>query len=109
MKTDTSLDDILKPIAGLILLIPGFCLLIAASAVWRGYVLSILWGWFMVPAFGLPALTVPLAIGLSLVVGFLTAHRLKKDKDFEWGWAIGNMIFAPAMVLLIGWIVTRFM
>lgn len=109
MKTDTTLDSILKPIAGLILIIPGFCLLIAAAAVWRGYVLSILWSWFIVPAFGLPALTVPLAIGLSLLVGFLTAQRLKKDKDFDWGAAIGHLIFGPAMVLLIGWCVTRFM
>ncbi|MCU4119322.1 hypothetical protein [Variovorax sp. N23] len=109
MKTDTALDDILKPIAGLVLVVPGVILLIAASATWRGYVLSILWGWFMVPAFGLPGLTVPLAIGLALVIGFLTERSAKKKEDFDWGIAIAQLIFSPAIALLIGWIVTRFM
>ena len=29
------------------------------SVIWNGYVLSILWGWFFVPALGLPPLSIP--------------------------------------------------
>lgn len=107
MKNDTTLDSILKPIAGILLVVPGVALLIGASAMWRGYVLSILWAWFIVPTFGLPALSIPFAIGLALVVGFLTASNAKK-KDFEWLNAIGVLVLGPAMTLLMGWIVTRF-
>lgn len=37
----------------------------------RGLVISILWGWFAVPLFGLPAIGIAYAIGLStLLAGF---------------------------------------
>lgn len=39
-----------------------------------GYVLSVLWGWFIVPTFGLPLLTIPVAIGVMLVVAYLEAN-----------------------------------
>ena len=42
----------------------------AGASVVNGITLSIIWGWFMVPIFGLPALNVPQAIAVTLVVGF---------------------------------------
>lgn len=91
-----------------ILAIFGIPVLLAASAVWRGFTLSILWGWFIVPLFGLPALSIPFAIGLSLVVGFLSqqAHQAHSDKD--WGQVCLIAALYPALALLIGWIVTKF-
>ena len=107
MKHDTTLDSILKPIAGFFLLVPAVGALIAFSAMWRGYVLSVLWAWFIVPTFGAPELSIPFAIGLALVVGFLTASNAK-GKEFDWLNAIGQLVFGPAMALLMGWIVTKF-
>jgi len=46
--------------------------IMVVSCLLRGWVLSILWRWFMVPTLGLPALSVPQAIGIALVVGMLT-------------------------------------
>lgn len=85
------------------------------SACWSGYVLSILWGWFMVTTFALPPLTIPAAIGMSLIVGYLT-HQIKdedvdNDKDFK-ETMIRAIIIAtikPAFALLVGWIITLFM
>lgn len=85
----------------------GWIALTAASSVWRGYVLSILWGWFIVRAFGLPALNIPLAIGLSLTVGFLT-QRLRQEKEST-HFVIGVATLAPAVSLFMGWIVTKFL
>ena len=48
--------------------------IMVVSCLLRGWVLSILWRWFMVPTLGLPALSVPQAIGIALVVGMLTHH-----------------------------------
>lgn len=49
--------------------------------IWRGYVLSILWRWFIVVPFGAPILTVPQAIGVAIVVSFLISRRASSDKD----------------------------
>ncbi|TSC81867.1 MAG: hypothetical protein G01um101420_780 [Parcubacteria group bacterium Gr01-1014_20] len=43
----------------------------ALSSLLRGWVLSILWGWFMVPTFGLPELGVVPAIGMMFTITFL--------------------------------------
>lgn len=81
------------------------------SVIWDGYVLSVLWGWFAVPAFGLPALSVPMAIGVSLVVAAMTNHRTGKEaKDDEAGF-VAILTFAllkPTVALLLGWIVKSF-
>lgn len=47
----------------------------------RGLVLQALWGWFIVTTFGLPELSLVEALGLSLVVGFLTMHIDNDDPD----------------------------
>ena len=93
----------------------GLPVLIALSALWRGYVLSVLWGWFVVPAFGLPALSVPLAIGLSLIVSFLTMHKTgneaEKDRELSEAFIHSVVVAAlvPAFVLFAGWVVTKFL
>lgn len=56
-----------------------FVLLILSSVV-NGLVLKIMWEWFVADTFGLPSLTIPLAIGLSIVVGFLTYQDSTTDK-----------------------------
>ena len=94
-------------------LIISFFGLAFLGAIWRGYAFSILWGWFIVPIFGLPVLSIPLAIGLSMVVSFLTYQfihtvddRSVKDKAIE-GISLG--ILHPAFALFFGWIVTLFL
>jgi hypothetical protein len=77
-----------------------------------GYVLSVLWGWFLVPLLGLPEITISGAIGIAIIVGYLT-HQTQptedesfRDRMFE---AIGMAIFKPTFVLFIGWLVTFWM
>ena len=95
------------PALVIVLAILGFPTLIIVSSIWRGYVLSILWAWFLVPAFGLPVLSIPSAIGLSLVVSMLTNHRTGREVE-EKGriWTTLSLPFAgPALFLLCGWVV----
>lgn len=82
------------------------------SAIWSGYVLTVLWGWFIVPLFGLPALSLVYAIGLSLVVGYLT-HQLTPTSGKEVneylmtaGW---YAFIKPLVFLGVGFVVTLFM
>ena len=59
--------------------------LMVYAATLNGWALSKLWAWFIVSTFGLSALSIPAAIGLSLVVGYLT-QTLKPDKDKKPYW-----------------------
>lgn len=92
-----------------------FFLLFAApfSFVVRGWVLGTLWAWFIVPVFHLPALRIPYAIGLSLLVGMLTHQTSdceeKKRTTSEHLWRVLAVSFVgPLMILGIGWLVRLF-
>lgn len=91
-----------------------FLLLATLSCIWRGYVLTVLWSWFMTPTFGLPALAVAPAIGLALVVSSLTYQfDAANDQDGDFtsriSKAVGQVLLVPAMALGFGWIVRLFM
>lgn len=85
------------------------------GAVWSGFVLSVLWGWFVVPTFGAPILNIPAAIGIAGIVSYLTrsSHKEKtKDDGDPLGRAIiaiGEMLLLPAFSLSFGWLVHLFM
>jgi hypothetical protein len=54
------------------------------SIIINGWVLAMMWGWFVVPTFNLSQISIPEAIGISLIIYFLIMHsdvRFKfKDK-----------------------------
>ena len=90
--------------------------LIALGAMWSGYVLTILWGWFVVPTFGMPPLALVPAIGLAVVVGYLTHQytpkAAKPEGDGKWdetGRVTAHMLLRPAFTLLMGWVVKQWM
>jgi len=85
--------------------------ILAIATIWRGYVLSVVWGWLVVPMFGFPPITLLGAIIISLVVGFLVYqhNNCKKADNNEFGTAIGIAFIWPLMVLGIAWVVKLFM
>jgi len=79
------------------------------APVWSGFVLSILWGWFLVPAFHLPQITIPLAIGISLVIGMLTYQVSAQEPDKTYTKrSITIAIVYPLLLLIFGAIVHIF-
>lgn len=75
----------------------------------NGWALFKLWGWFIVP-FGLPPLSIPWAIGVAIVVGFLTTHSIPKgQKEDDISLALVVMFVRPLISVFIGWIVYSFM
>jgi hypothetical protein len=81
------------------------------AAIINGWVLSLLWLWFIVGIFGLPALSIPQAIGISLIVGFLTPQAIsstklpkKEDGTTDYVPAI-TALLRPFIMLLWGWFV----
>ena len=76
---------------------------------------SILWGWFIVSTFHAQPLTVIEAIGVSLVVGFLTVSYPKasttepRPQSLLLMEAIGFGILLPILSLGVGWVIHLFM
>jgi MFS family permease len=96
-------------LAGVALLGFLFVGVLIIGSIIRGWALSYLWEWFIVP-FGLPTLGIAHAIGISMVVAFLT-HELNSNSDegAEIGRAIGIAMIYPFIALLFGYIVHSFM
>lgn len=79
----------------------------AAGAIWGGIVLKALWAWFVVPTFGLPDLSLRVAIGVGLVASFLT-HQYVPTKDEDLPQAIIHEFFYPLIALVMGLVVRLF-
>lgn len=91
-----------------ILAILGFLALMPLASIIRGYCLSILWFWFLCPL-GVPEINIPLAIGISMIVGMLTYENPKKDKEDTAKTLIVQSLLLPIIILFFGWIVHLFL
>lgn len=89
----------------------GYIALLAATITLNGFAVSVLWGWFIVTTFGLVALTIPQTIGMGLVVSYMTVRTPKKGETDgrNFGETVAVALAKPAIFLLIGWIVTKFL
>jgi len=89
----------------------GAIIVVVAASILNGWVLSVMWGWFVVTAFNAPPLSVPAAIGVGMVVSFLTAKRQTESKKGGWEDLTGELLFAvfyPLAALALGYIVYLF-
>lgn len=86
----------------------GVAVTVVISTIFSGYALSVLWGWFIAPVFHLPQLSIPVAIGLALVVGFMTKQVNWNDGDEKGYKELVCSLVKPAFALLIGWIVKQY-
>jgi hypothetical protein len=82
--------------------------IVSALIVLNGWVLSILWGWFIVPLFGLPVLSIPYAIGMALIVGMFKGQTKDLSNDDEKVAVVAKIFLFPFIALFIGWIVKGF-
>ncbi len=87
---------------------PAF-LMWPAIKLFFGGALSKLWAWFIVKTFGLPALTIPAAIGLAMVVNYLTQRfDPAKNDDPYWKDLVRSVVIStlkPLFALGFGAIV----
>lgn len=93
--------------------IAGALLLLPLVALLHGWVLTILWGWFVVSTLHVPSLTLFPAIGISLVLGFLiyvpTPERPDDTVRQAFTRAFGLLIGRPLTYLAVGWLVHEIM
>ncbi len=87
-------------------------LMLIAYAICNGYVLMVLWGWFIVPTFHLPVLTITTAIGLAMVVSYVTYYPNTSDNGNTGRTESGmnNLgLLKPLFALMFGAVVHHYM
>jgi hypothetical protein len=90
----------------------SFAVYMVFASILRGWVLSILWSWFVVPM-GAPVVGITHAIGISMVVSFLTYQHIDNDSDksgIETTIALClSGLIQSVLALGLGWVVHSFM
>lgn len=90
----------------------GVIILAVIGYMANGFMLMILWSWFVVPLFGLPQLSIPYALGLALLSRSLL--ELERDNSEErstselWLELFSVALLRPGVTLLLGWIFQSF-
>jgi hypothetical protein len=99
-------DEVIKG-AAFILLILSMPLLVFVGAIVQAYVISMLWGWYIVPFFGAKHLPLVFAFGICLLFQYLCPvnHPTDERKLSE---KLSYAMARPLLVLLFGYIGTFF-
>lgn len=84
-------------------IVAGLPLLLLVSSCVNGWVLTKLWAWFMVPIFHLPALTLWPAIGVAMVIRFLTYQDTNNKRGI--GESVALAVIQPIVSLGFGWLI----
>jgi hypothetical protein len=85
----------------------GIGVLIVLSVLVNGWVAAVLWGWFVVPLFGLPAINIAQACGVGMTINMLTGQKSTQKTD-DWASVMATAFFVPLLLLGVGWIVHLF-
>ena len=86
--------------------------IIAIATVVRGWAISVLWGWFIIPIFNSPVLSVGEGIGLSLMVSVFSVGNTAKREDSKSFalWIIQSGVASTISLgtfVLLAWIVAQ--
>jgi len=87
----------------------GHLVLSALAITYNAYVMTILWAWFIVATFGLPVLSVPVAVGVVAIAAlFKSVNRDNADREdaIVFGHTFGFL--KPTACLAVGWVALKF-
>lgn len=90
--------------------------LVFAGAFLRAWVFTVLWGWFIVPAFGAAPLDFWTGVAIFLGIGLVrvapytqldtTTDPIEKRKRYSH--FISQTVFVPLLTLFFGWLIHTF-
>lgn len=87
----------------------AFLLLIPILIIWDGFIISMIWNWFMPKIFGLVSLSIPQALGLSLMASVLVGRgRDSRSEDEDPMVTILKPFLIGLIALVMGAIVQMF-
>ena len=76
---------------------------LALNGGFEGIAVMYLWRWYVVPVFGLPALSIVQALGISIIVGCVT-HQTNTQPSKVEPKAVLVAVFNPLAYLACGWL-----
>ena len=96
--------------------IPILLILLVPVVLLNGWMLKTMWGWFIVPTFGLKVLSIGQALGVSMVASLFTiGHRVTAFSDTR---SDGNknarveklvgLVLSYPIILLMGWVIKTY-
>lgn len=110
-KIETS-DGVGAKAAALIFVLLLTIASVSVGAMVAGYVLHVLWGWFVAPLFGVPVITIAQALGLMLVVRSFVGLKYTPQTDKPYSTLLAEATLRPlvvgAVVLGVGMVVKGF-
>lgn len=87
-------------------------LMVPFAMAWRGYVLSLVWAWFVMPL-GVPAIGIAHAIGLSMTIAVFAKQERETKEEKSFLVLVVRMVMkavlVPLVVLAFAAIVHEFM
>lgn len=89
----------------------GWFIWAVVGIIFRGYTLATLWAWFIVPTFFMaPVLSIPVAIGVNLILAFITKQvGVAKDEKLTKAQERAMPVGVSLAVLAVGYVVKCFM
>lgn len=84
-------------------LFSSFVLLFLIASILEGFVLSYLWEWFVVPL-GLRSISILHAIGICVLLDFITYHYYDYKRSAEVGFMISiiYILIRPVVTMIVG-------
>jgi hypothetical protein len=92
---------------GCLFVVPAALLGGVAVFLYRGWALSLAWGWLAVPLLELRPLGIGTAAAALLLVESARLVRPDGSKDRDWGDHIGKMMLFPLLYLAMAWLLHR--
>lgn len=89
-----------------VLVFLGSATFVVLFPILNGWVLATIWQWILVPALGLPAISVPAAIGIACIAAVLRKPLQPKDEDSTK--LIVSAFANLGLALLIAWCAKQF-
>lgn len=74
-------------------------IVVVPISLYYAWTATVLWGWFVVPIFNVPQLTIWQAWGLSLTMGVFRPKTAKSETNWQ------AVLILPPMALAVGYII----
>lgn len=101
----TKTDDADITVLAAVIFLPLFALALIPVLLWYGWAASVLWGWFVAPTFGAPAISVSQAAGISLVIGLLRFKLSAAKDETKLSTKLIALLIGPPCSVGLGWVV----
>jgi hypothetical protein len=85
----------------------GLVLVGIPFSLWSAFVTQKLWNWFAAPYFNLRPITFLVMWGINVLIGRYAYQDFAKDRKIDWSNLFLTAAISPALALLIGWFIHK--